>query len=123
MLGLSEMLKRGGNLESEELNKLAQEIVTNSVNEHGVGTDIKILEYIDVIKEAFCKWKNANLQKFQQLHTQQAKDVGMILDKIHTLQKNIRYGVTKIICLFYVEWSRLKDVLLNRKSLSSKCPS
>lgn len=84
------MLKRGGNLESEELNQIAQEIISNSVNEHGVGTDIKILEYIDIIKEAFLKWKNANLQKFQQLHAQQANDVGMILEKIHTLQKNIR---------------------------------
>ena len=89
-MGLSEVLKRGGNLESEELNQIAQEIVRNSVNENGIGSDIKILECIDSIKESFLKWKNANLQKFQQLHSQQAKDVGMLLDKVHHLQRNIR---------------------------------
>lgn len=87
---LSELLKKGGNLSQEDLNKIAFQVKESNVNNKGLGEDIKIFEYIDVIKQSFNRWKNANLQKFQQLQDIEHKDVEMLLDKIHMLQKNKR---------------------------------
>lgn len=87
ILGLSEMLKRGGNLELEELNLIAQDVLKSTVNEKGVGGDIKVIEYIEVIKAAFNRWKNANLQKFDEIKQMQAKDLEMVLEKLHVLHK------------------------------------
>ena len=87
MVGLTEMLKRGGNVDREELNRIAYQVMANTVNEQGEGQDIQILEHIEVVKSAFLRWKNANLQKFQQLQDIEHKDVEMLLDKIHILQR------------------------------------
>lgn len=88
---LSELLRKGGNLNQEDLNRIAFEIKESSVNVKGLGVDIKIFDHIDIIKQSFNRWKNANLQKFQQLQDIEHKDVEMLLDKIHCLQKNNRY--------------------------------
>lgn len=87
MVGFTELLKRGGNLDREELNRIAHQVMSNTVNEQGEGQDIQILEYIEIVKSAFLRWKNANLQKFQQLQDIEHKDVEMLLDKIHILQR------------------------------------
>lgn len=83
------MLKRGGNISNEELNNIGMKIMNDCVNELGGGIDIKVLEHIDTIKNAFLRWKNANLQKFQQLQDIEHKDVEMLLDKIHIVQRNV----------------------------------
>ena len=85
---LSELLRKGGNLEQQELNQIALEVRNSNVNEQGIGDDIKIFDHIDVIKQSFNRWKNANLQKFKQLEEVENKDVEMILEKINRLQKN-----------------------------------
>lgn len=84
------MLSKGGNISLEELNKLANQIVSETIDESGTGKDIKVLDHIESIKTSFLRWKNANLQKFQQLQDIEHKDVEMLLDKIHMLQRNIK---------------------------------
>jgi hypothetical protein len=88
-MSLSELLKKGGNINQDDLNRIAYEVMNFSVNEQGTGQDIKIFEHIDVIKQSFNRWKNANLNKFQQLQDIEHKDIEMVLDKIHNLQKHI----------------------------------
>ena len=91
ILGLSEMLKRGGNMELDELNNIAQEVLKNNLNEKENGYDINITEHLEVIKASFNRWKNANLQKFNELKQVQAKDIEKVLEKIHQLHKNVAY--------------------------------
>jgi hypothetical protein len=86
---LSELLKKGGNVNQDDLNKIAYDVMNYSVNEQGTGQDIKIFEHIDVIKQSFLRWKHANLNKFQQLQDIEHKDIEMILDKMHILQRHI----------------------------------
>lgn len=85
---MSELLRKGGNLDNDDLNRIASQVMNTTVNEQGLGTDIKILEHIEIIKSSFLRWKNANHNKFQQLQDIEHKDVEMLLDKIHIVQKN-----------------------------------
>ena len=88
---LSELLKKGGNLEQQELNKIAYEVMNSAFDESGSGEDIKIFDHIDVLKQSFNRWKMANLQKFKQLEEVENKDVQMLMEKIHKLEKHTRY--------------------------------
>ena len=82
-MSLSELLKKGGAFTNDDLQKIA-----NVIDDESYNGEIKIIEHIEVIKTAFNRWKTANLNKFQQLQDIEHKDVEMLLDKIHMVQKN-----------------------------------
>ncbi len=68
------------------MNNIAIKVKDTNVNEMGAGEDIHIFEHIDIMKQGFNKWKNANIRKFQELQNVENRDVEMLLDKIHKLQ-------------------------------------
>lgn len=84
------MLRKGGNLESGELTKITKDIMQHALNENGQGEDIEVTKHMEIIKNAFMRWKNANLEKFQQLHKAEMQDVEMLLNKIHVLENKLR---------------------------------
>lgn len=86
MLGLGELLKSGGSLSPEDLTEIANKIYSGEEGSEGVG----VLDSIQVIKQAFLRWKNANLAKFKQLEEVEHKDVEMLLEKIQQVQTRMR---------------------------------
>mmetsp|Transcript_17966 Transcript_17966/g.15882 ORF Transcript_17966/g.15882 Transcript_17966/m.15882 type:complete len:314 (+) Transcript_17966:83-1024(+) len=90
IMALAEMLKKGGNFSQEDLNRIALEVMNSKGDEDEAVEQNKIFEYIDTIKQSFNRWKNANLQKFQNLQEVEHKDVEMIMDQINSLQRHIK---------------------------------
>ncbi|CAI2377897.1 unnamed protein product [Moneuplotes crassus] len=90
IMSMSELMDKGGNLTQEDLNAIALKVKESNVNEHGSGDDIKIFDHIDIMKQGFNKWKNANIKKIQEIQDIENKDVEMLLDKIHRLQLTTR---------------------------------
>ena len=85
-MSVSELINKGGNLTQDDLNDIALKVKDSNINEWGSGEDIKIFEHIDIMKQGFNTWKNANIKKFQEIQGVESKDVEMLLEKIHRLQ-------------------------------------
>ncbi|CAI2375180.1 unnamed protein product [Moneuplotes crassus] len=86
IMSTAELVKKGGNLTQDDLDSIAMKVKDTTLNECGIGEDIKIFDHIDDLKQGFNKCKNANIKRFQEIQDSQSKEVEMLLEKIQKLQ-------------------------------------